>query len=163
MLINAVAAQEHVAEVVPEHLYEPPHDKTNKMTVSPAKTRICLLCAFNGYLLAKGPSFLHADKEDSDQTRRMPRLICLRWAHMPFCWFCHEAAHIAMRDSLRQNFILGWDKQAETEKSLTAIERDFLVPCVRIVYHRWCNHRKDFHQQCPLSRSQWPACSQDIV
>ena len=20
--------------------------------------------------------------------------LCLRWAHMPLCWFCHEAAHI---------------------------------------------------------------------
>ena len=20
--------------------------------------------------------------------------LSLRWAHMPFCWFCHEAAHI---------------------------------------------------------------------
>ena len=21
--------------------------------------------------------------------------LSLRWAHMPFCWFCHEAAHIS--------------------------------------------------------------------
>ena len=20
--------------------------------------------------------------------------LSLRWAHMPFCWFCHEAAHL---------------------------------------------------------------------
>ena len=49
------------------------------------------LCA---QLVAKDPSFLHADSKDSDQTGRMLRLICLRWAHMPFCWFCHEAAHL---------------------------------------------------------------------
>ena len=69
--------------------------------------------------------------------------LSLRWAHMPFCWFCHEAAHIAMTDS---TFVLRWDKQAETEKekSLTAIERDILAPCVRMVYHRWCNHRSRF-------------------
>ena len=30
--------------------------------------------------------------------------MSLRWAHMPFCWFCHEAAHITMMDSLRQLF-----------------------------------------------------------
>ena len=24
----------------------------------------------------------------------MPRLICLSWMHMPFCWFCHKA-HIS--------------------------------------------------------------------
>ena len=41
----------------------------------------------------KDPSFLHADSEESDQTERMPRLICLRWVHMSFSWFCHEAAH----------------------------------------------------------------------
>ena len=64
------------------NIYEPPHDKTNKVTVRPAKTQISLgirpvwsessLCA---QWVAKGPSFLHADSEDSDQTGRMPRLI----------------------------------------------------------------------------------------
>ena len=64
--------------------YEPPHDKTNKMTVRPAKTQISLgicpvwsepsLCA---QWVAKDPSFLHADSEDSDQTGQMPSLICV--------------------------------------------------------------------------------------
>ena len=40
--------------------------------------------------VAKDPSFLHADSEDSYLTGQMPRLC---WVHMPFCWFCHEAAH----------------------------------------------------------------------
>ena len=58
------------------------HDKTNKVTVRPAKTQISLgihpvlsessLCA---QWVAKDPSFLHADSEDSDQTGRIPRLI----------------------------------------------------------------------------------------
>ena len=62
--------------------HEPPRDKTNKMTVRTAKTQISLgirpvwsessLCA---QWVAKAPSFLHADSEDSDQTGRMPRLI----------------------------------------------------------------------------------------
>ena len=61
---------------------EPPRDKTSKMTVRPAKTQISLgirpvrsessLCA---QWVAKDPSFLHADSENSDQTGRMPRLI----------------------------------------------------------------------------------------
>ena len=61
---------------------EPPHDKTNKMTVRPAKSQISLssrpvrlessLCA---QCVAKDPSFLHADSEGSDQTEWMPRLI----------------------------------------------------------------------------------------
>ena len=67
---------------IPSLSYEPPHDKTNKMTVRPANTPISLgihpvwsessLCA---QWIAKDPSFLHADSEDSDQTGRMPRLI----------------------------------------------------------------------------------------
>ena len=58
------------------------HDKTNKVTVRPAKPQISLgirpvwsessLCA---QWVAKDPSFLHADSEDSDQTGRTPRLI----------------------------------------------------------------------------------------
>ena len=57
---------------------EPQHDKTNKVTVRPAKTQISLgirpvysessLCA---QWEAKDPRFLHADSEDSDQTGRM--------------------------------------------------------------------------------------------
>ena len=62
--------------------YEPPHDKTNKMTVRPAKTQINLgirpvwskssLCA---QWVAEAPMFLQADSEDSDQTGQMRRLI----------------------------------------------------------------------------------------
>ena len=58
-------------------IYEPPRDKTNNVAVRPAKTQINLgirpvwqessLCA---QWVAKGPSFLHADSEDSDQTGR---------------------------------------------------------------------------------------------
>ena len=48
--------------------YEPPHDKTNKMTVCPAKTQISLgICPV--IYAHKGHS------EGSDQTGRMPRLI----------------------------------------------------------------------------------------
>ena len=56
--------------------------KPTKWHVHPAKTHISLgirpvwsessLCA---QWVAKGPMFLHADSEDSDQTGRMPRLI----------------------------------------------------------------------------------------
>ena len=63
---------------------EPPHDKTNKITLRPAKTQISLgirpfgsessMCA---QLVSKDLSFLHADSEDSDQTGLMPRLICV--------------------------------------------------------------------------------------
>ena len=65
----------------PSHdLHEPRHDKTNKMSVRPAKTQISLggsessLCA---QWVAKDQSFLHADSEDSEQTGRMLWLICV--------------------------------------------------------------------------------------
>ena len=63
-------------------IYEPPCDETNNVVVHPVKTQISLgirpvwsepsLCA---QWVAKGPSFHHADSEDSDQTGQMPRLI----------------------------------------------------------------------------------------
>ena len=108
------AKYNHICNII----IEPRHDKTNKMSVRPAKTQISLgicpvwsefsLSAYrdNGCLathwahvaktlvwlyimswqreresslcvqwVAKDPSFLHADSEDSDQTGRMPRLI----------------------------------------------------------------------------------------
>ena len=71
---------------------ELPRDKTNKVTVHPAKTQISLgirpvwsessLCA---QWVAKDPMFLHADSEDSDLTGQMPRLIWVfagRTAHL---------------------------------------------------------------------------------
>ena len=71
--------------------FEPPHDKTNKMTFVPS--------------------------EDSDQPEHPPSLIrvfavhsmgslghnfadaqadlSLRWAHRSFCWFCHAVAQFS--------------------------------------------------------------------
>ena len=61
---------------------EPPRDKTNKMSVRPAKTQISLgihpvwsESSLYAQWVAKNPSFLHADSKDSDQTGWMPRLI----------------------------------------------------------------------------------------
>ena len=76
--------------------------KPTKWPLRPAKTQISLgirlvwsnssQCA---QWVAEDPMFLHADSEDSDQTGRMSRLICVfaeRNGH--FCWFCHAAAHV---------------------------------------------------------------------
>ena len=73
---------------------EPQHDKTNKMSVRQAKTQISLgirpvwsessLCA---HWVAKDPSFLHADSEDTDQSGRMPRLIWVFFGRTTHCWF----------------------------------------------------------------------------
>ena len=81
--------------------YEQLRDKTNNMAVHPAKTQINLgirpvwsessLCA---QWAAKGPSFLLADSEDSDQTGRMPRLIWVFAGRTLTLLFCHEAAQL---------------------------------------------------------------------
>ena len=77
-------------------LYEPRHDKTNKISVRTAKSQVTLcirpvwsessLCA---QWVAKDPRFLHTDSEDSDQTvlprpiwvfaRRTLILLVLSW------------------------------------------------------------------------------------
>ena len=52
--------------------------KPTKWHVRPAKIQISLIRSESSLFaqwLAKDPSFLHADSEDSDQTGRMPRLI----------------------------------------------------------------------------------------
>ena len=102
--------------------YEPPHDKINKMSVRQAKTQINLGIgpvwpgsSLYGQWVVKDPSFLHADREDSDQTWRMvakdPMLLHAGqwrlwsdWADaqadlsslgaQPFCWFCHVVAQM---------------------------------------------------------------------
>ena len=33
--------------------------------------------------------------------------LSLRWAHMPFCWFCHEVAHLLRRQSTVQSIRQG--------------------------------------------------------
>ena len=42
------------------------------------------------------PSYPHADIEYSDQTVRMPRLICFCWTHVSKGTFSHTAAHFRM-------------------------------------------------------------------
>ena len=75
--------------------------KPTKWHVRPAKTQISMgirpvwseysLCAS---WVAKCCSFLQADSEDRSDWADAQADLSLRWAHMPFCWFCHEAAHV---------------------------------------------------------------------
>ena len=78
---------------------EPPHDKTNKVAVCPAKTQINLgirpvwsESSLSAQWVAKDPSFLHADSEDSDQTGQMPRLIWVFAGHT-----CHFVGFVTRR------------------------------------------------------------------
>ena len=49
------------------------------------------LCA---HWVAKDLMFLHADSEDWSDWADAQADLSLRWAHMPYCWFCRDAAHI---------------------------------------------------------------------
>ena len=46
--------------------------------------------------VAKDSSFLHADSEDWSDWADAQADLNLRLAHMPLCWFCHEAAHLVL-------------------------------------------------------------------
>ena len=57
---------------------ELPHHKTNKMIYAPRECSgrpVCSESSLCDQWVAKDPSVLHADSEDSDQTGRMSRLI----------------------------------------------------------------------------------------
>ena len=77
---------------------EPWHNKTNKMSVRPAKTRISLgihsvwsvftkkAWVFSYPLSAQRRLWLDWADAQAD--------LSLRWAHMPFWWFCHVVAQM---------------------------------------------------------------------
>ena len=107
-----------VLRIVCTRKYEPRHDKTNEVTVRPAKTQISLgirpvwsessLCA---QWVVKNPSLLHADSEDSDQSLAVPSMgnwgqsdQSLRWAHSHFVGFVMSRliSENNMLDSLRK-------------------------------------------------------------
>ena len=80
---------------------EPPHNKTNKITCAPnmdsdqpghppSWSEFSLFAPRSIGSLAT----YWAHSEDSDQSGRTPRLICLRVAHRSFCLFCHAAAQM---------------------------------------------------------------------
>ena len=79
--------------------YEPPHDKTNKLTCAPREdsdqpghppslitVRMKQAWVLSYPLSAQRRLWSHWADAQAD--------LSLRWAHMPFCWFCHDAAHM---------------------------------------------------------------------
>ena len=94
-------------------LYEPRHDKTNKMSVRPVKTPISLgirpvwsessLCA---PWVAKGASFFSCGQ------RRLIRVGgCPGWSESSLdahslCWFCHVAAHFFLQSIFTLQYLL---------------------------------------------------------
>ena len=80
---------------------EPPHDKTNKMTVRQVKTQISLdicpvwsesLLSAWGKLGSLTTQWVH--REDWSDWADAQADLCLHRAHMPLCWFCYEAARL---------------------------------------------------------------------
>ena len=80
---------------------EPGHDKTNKMSVRPAKTQISLgirpvwsesSLAVGRKLGTLATHWAHSD--DSDQTGRIPRLTESSLDAHSFCWFWHVVAQM---------------------------------------------------------------------
>ena len=111
-------------------LFWPPHDKTNKMTVRPAKTQIMLyVCIMHVCTFIRTPFVISAQTD-----------LSLRWAHMPFCWFCHEPAHLYllpyykwcpnkctdMHDAYIQH-VIRRSRNSHTENSLLTTPIDILA------------------------------------
>ena len=82
--------------------YEPQHDKTNKMTCAPIEDSDqpghppSLIRVF----AVRSMGSLRPKVSSCGQRRLWSHWVdaqaelSLRWAHMSFCWFCHEMAHI---------------------------------------------------------------------
>ena len=91
---------------VPEPLYwlfEPRRDKTNKMACAPSEDsdqpghppsliRVFSVCLKKARILSYP---LSAQRRLWSDCADAMADLCLRWAHMPFCWFCHDAVHFA--------------------------------------------------------------------
>ena len=85
-----------------EDKFELPRDKTNKMTCAPSKDsdqtghppsliRVFAVRMKKAWILNYPLSEqrrLWSDWADAQAD------MSLCWAHMPFCWFCHEVAHL---------------------------------------------------------------------
>ena len=64
--------------------FEPPHDKTNKMTFC-AQWRLRSAWYLGPNFASGGQRWLWSDWAD----------LSLRWAHISFCWFCHAVVQFS--------------------------------------------------------------------
>ena len=83
--------------------FEPPHDKTNKLACAPNEDsdqpghphwliRVLAVRMKKAWIISYPLSAqrrLWSDWADAQAD------LSLRWAHMPFCWFCHVAARLS--------------------------------------------------------------------
>ena len=90
---------------------EPPQDKTNKMACAPSEDsdqpghppsliRVFAVHMKKAWVLSYP---LSAQQSDWADALADPNL---RWAHMPLCWFCHEAAQMMFGSRYLETVIL---------------------------------------------------------
>ena len=99
----------YTVNVLSISIYEPRHDKTNKMAVRPAKTQISLgirpdwsESSLSAWRKLGSLATHWADSEDTDQTGRMPRLI----------WVFAGRTDTLLVLSCRGSYIVGCQPQA---------------------------------------------------
>ena len=154
------------ANFVSRILFEPPHDKTNKMTVRPAKTQISLgicpvwsessLCT---QWVVKDPSFLHADGEDSDQTGQVPRLIRVFAGRT-----CHFVGFVMRRLIFRIREMQRSKHSYEEKYGIVQYLRQRYNWLITVVICRWDVNKHEglgipsdwvLHQHCQFVVSVW--------
>ena len=131
-----------------------------KISVRPEKIQISLgirrvwseslLCA---QWVAKDPIFLHVDSEDSSDwadAQAAQSDYSLRWVHMPFCRFCHEAANLCIAKiqiSLQIGIVYCWPEVGTGKSDQT------VWLCSWFDFFSWCTcHLVTWH--CSVKR-QW--------
>ena len=67
---------------------EPPHDRTKQQQQQQQQQQ---------------KNFFHAVSEDWSDWADARADLSLRWAHMPLCLFCHEAAQLCLKLTWKQN------------------------------------------------------------
>ena len=108
--------------------YEPPHDKTNKMTVRSAKTQVSLgirpvwsESSLSAWRKLGSLATHWAHSEDSDQTGRMPRLSWVfTGAHailFVLSWGCSYKERNWRKDKTERNYLLFLISHGENRNS----------------------------------------------
>ena len=121
-------------------LYKPHRDKTNKMVCAPSEDsdqpghphsliRVFAVRLKTAWVLSYP---LSAQRRLWSDWAYALADLSLRWAHMPFCWVCHDAAHMSMKAlNLREQSAYGlgfqygiWASSSENETYHMSISRE---------------------------------------
>ena len=126
------------------------NDKTNKMVCAPSEDsnqpghppsliRVLAVCMKKAWVLSYPLSAQRRLWSDWADTKAD---LSLHWAHMPFCWFCHEVAHFSLACTLL------------IEKGL----RKWVVPCEKVLIAKKRNKQQRLwwaHSSVQSSQSIW--------